>query len=518
MCLALLAVSQLRAESAERVAVQRYHSRTLNLGQPIRRIVVASPDIVLATQVAPDVVELYGERVGRSMVLVWTERGRLVLVVDVELEPQERLRVEATAIEQPRAGTGASLFAYRGTANLRVAEGVTVTGHQHTASAYQPIGAGQLFSFATADVVGLDERYRLGSFLLRYHDPLVSLQAGDVTTEAMPLLLSPTAIRGLAGTYHSDNVRLGAYGGLEPGGRHPALVFDATRTQRIGTFAELELAPNAALAVHALRRERVLTLTGPKTVTQIVPTLRWEPGPSLALEASGGVSELGHGWTTQLRYGIPVAQVGASYFMQGHGYLYPGAPRLDSVSANLVVRPSRRLNVWGVATRTTRGTFALAPRAEAKAVRDTESVQLSLFADPVFSQLQLGYTRSFDLGAPGATTPAIEIERQMWTFYADRALPFQLGRVDLRASVTDYAPVAGLRGAARLRQGDLTWQGTASFFTYLLGAGYSQSRAQLLDGTTDRRARYAINQTLGVYLTTVLAALRLQLTRDAVSE
>ncbi len=513
LALLLLASAPAHADVAESLEVQVRHARAYRLDTPVTRVIVVSPDIVQATTVGRDTVELYGLKIGRSMVLVWTERTRYTLVVEVTPEPwAPDIGAPEEAVEGPAQQPGTSLYTYRGTAEASASDTSRVT-QQHQLTAYVPVGPGNFF----ANIVGTlvpEQPANLASFYLRYRDPLMTLEGGDFNSFTSPLDSSPAQMRGLAGEYHGGKLRLGAFGGLEPGGTRPRAVLDPDRPRRYGGYAGFELAPNAELSAAGVRREEVVTPTGLQNVVLFTPSLRWEPTSSLSLNTDAGVSQTGQGFKTQVRYEVPAFDVSTSYWHQSDGFLYDGALRTDIATASLTVRPSRRMYLWGVASRASQGGDLLGSQDTTVMTRGNESAQLVFMAPPMLERISFGVNHNSVQTEFALAGLSLEEENTDLTVTIDRRLGDEFGRLQLS--------VLGGQGARTLedetqdyqrRGGEVGWHYNTGNLFFVTAGGHL--REDLDNASADRHSRTFLRQSLSLSWTHFLAMASFELGRDS---
>jgi hypothetical protein len=495
LALAVLLPSVSDADPAELIPIQRGHSQTIKFDAPVERVVVTDPGIVQTTQTSVNVVEFLGLKEGQTMIIVWTERSRVIVIATVEKEPQLR-QVFVATVEPPKAGGDRSLYGYRGSVFFQERPEGRLEGHQHQVFGYYPTADGRYVGHATVAVDEQQDTSRLTDFLLGYHGRTFRLAGGDVTAEPPPLSSGPSLVRGFSASYDQPRFRLGGYEGLEPGGDDPDALFDSSRAQRFGGFMEYEPADAARFGLHGLRRTGVSGTSGDFDVTQLMPFLRWKPSPALLFAAAGGFNQQGKSLEGRFSYSAPLWRLSSRYWFRGSEFETPDSPREDLSTASLFLRPARLVSVWATATRFAQGAHAFAGTPEASLIRASQSLNVAVFPPSTLDQIRLTFTHRDDDAVPDTADRLLGSERSLSLFLSQR-LPSRLGILTFQIRYRDLdRPIDGNVTSFRTRQAEAAWRRTAGRFTSLTLVGF---RNLDLGGSFDQvQDRYYLTQEIGL--------------------
>ena len=331
-----------------KVEVQLGTSTLVRLDTGISRLSVAKPSIAAVHKIADDTIEVRGTGIGRTMVVVWTGPRREILFVYVAAAPVGPQAQQQGPV-QWRDNNGV-FGMYRGSVS---GSGVTpgrlgYTGQDHSLTLYAPTLAGT--SSATADVdAPKTGPTRLNYLAIRYDDPLLSLELGDLSTYTLTTLGDVPQIRGGLAGYHDGKYELLLFGGVlrTPSDRF----YDVSGPTQLGMQSQAFLAENLTLSLQGTRTQRV----GADSWVVANPALHWSPLSALALDVEGGVSPAGSATRVRLGYEAPLLNINALYQLLGAGYSAPGSLRYDTGQVTVVLRPSTYYQVLALGGRASTG-------------------------------------------------------------------------------------------------------------------------------------------------------------------
>lgn len=390
------------AEEAEQISIHIGRTHSIRVGAVIEHIVVNDVEVVQVLRTAPNVVQLIGQSEGSSMVIVWTASGRWIYVAKV-VRPPRPIFGSGMPTAQLRAGGSNSLYGYRGTLLARERPDGGLTGQRHHVFGYYPTESGRFEGRASVDIYEPSSVAQLSEFRLGFRDEQLVAEAGDVTAEPLPLPSGPTLVRGANLALQVSGSRIGAYGGLEAGGRNPQVLFDPERAVRYGGFLEYEAWPATDLGLHALRRDGVGGRNGDFSVTQVMPSLRWAPSPEAWLVAAGGFNQRASSASARFRGSPSRLQISSGYWHRGSSFDTPTSPRSDQSDFSLLYRPSRSIDLVGTASWLAEGASAFASPPHAERSLRTQTLGLGFFAVPILDQVRMTGSWSSEDSAPGVS-------------------------------------------------------------------------------------------------------------------